>query len=434
MIVRFDRQKLAIVLLVAMVYIPGRLLFNSEGDVTGAVQANAMLFANAIVTLFFAFVLCLQRRALTRIYVRGLFGVSLAYYLLAFLSTLYSGMMIVTAYQATIGLLFTIAGCAVGRMIAAARPTMAERFELLMEVILLFSVFAVCANAVYFFIYFGVTDFLKHGVPSDFVVVLVLFCFYVRLSTRRCSPLVCFQLFMLLVFALFLKSFSAIASFGVALIIISVYEGRFLRAFGLAAVAILGALALFSFAAAGIGEADFMGKPAEAYLTGSGRFDLYMAAVDVFFNEFSSIQTVFGAGFMAERLLLMDRGLPWITDPHNSIILSGLGLGGLGLTLYFSYLLAPFYLFRKIATRVERKYMVFWVFFHYFSAFFGWTSSFYIGRPSFLAIFSLAFLYLIYAAADERDPFDVREDLLSRPPNYDKEKVRSGRPDSVVLK
>lgn len=99
---------------------------------------------------------------------------------------------------------------------------------------------------------------------------------------------------------------------------------------------------------------------------------------------------------MAERVLLMNKDLPWVTDPHNSIILSGLGLGLVGIVLYAVFAISPFFtLRRRVHSPEEKKYLKVWLFFHLQSLLFGLTSSLYIGRPSFLGIFSLSMLYVL---------------------------------------
>ena len=177
-----------------------------------------------------------------------------------------------------------------------------------------------------------------------------------------------------------------------------------------AAVLLGGVLAGISYVENNIGNILLFGKPAEGFLTGSGRFILYSTAYEIYFNEFTLIQQIFGVGFMAERSLLEGRNLFWITDPHNSLILNALGLGAIGVLIYITFVAYPMFAVNKI----DRSYKKYWILFHVSSVVYGMTSSYYLGRPSFLLIFSLA-LYLILRtdARQRRKPASVSESLSS---------------------
>jgi hypothetical protein len=252
-------------------------------------------------------------------------------------------------------------------------------------------------NLLFDVIYFSERSILW-GIPSDFVAMLLLFVYFVDYSIKR-SMKGLLKIVGVSIACLFLNSFSSYLAIIAGMLIFFLETKKYVQFAMVAIVLSVGMLAGISYLENNIGNFLLLSKPAEAYLTGSGRFILYTTAYEIYLNEFSLLQQIFGVGFMAERSLLEGRDLFWITDPHNSLILNALGLGAVGILIYLSFVAYPMFASNKL----DRSYKKHWIFFHFSSVVYGMTSSYYLGRPSFLLMFSLVLYQIV--RSDNRQKF-----------------------------
>lgn len=127
---------------------------------------------------------------------------------------------------------------------------------------------------------------------------------------------------------------------------------------------------------------DFLGKPAGAYLTGSGRFDLFIEVLSIYQESGFNLRTIFGYGYNMERLLLRDSGLTWTTDPHNSMLRSLVTGGYLLLGVWLSFILGQTLLFIRCARTVSNYSSYFLLWSWLLIVFYGFTSSHMLANPT----------------------------------------------------
>ena len=98
---------------------------------------------------------------------------------------------------------------------------------------------------------------------------------------------------------------------------------------------------------------------------------------------------------MAERNILAGYKLAWSTDPHNSFIVSILGLGLIGAILYLIYILAPIFMSTRIKKRVGTNLYLKWISMHIMFFIYGITSSSYLAVPSMQLILFISFTFIL---------------------------------------
>ena len=376
-----------------LIFAASKLIFNDEGDPTAAVSFNFTLVINAIVTMGLTFVALLSRRRLATIRVGVLNYVVLIYYILALLSSLYSLSVPLTLYWSLTGIGYFFIGIFVAEEICAKAASFEERYKLLRYHILLFAVLSIVVNATFVVVYMDQWS-IANGIPSDYVALLLLLIYYFDIKINR-STKARLQFILAACLCLFLNSFSSYAAFFSAVMLYKLLTKQYTQLFFVLIVALVLTAMAIPFLQQNVGETLLFNKPAEAYLSGSGRFNLYIVAYDVF-RSFNPFEMLFGVGFMAQRDLLLGHDLPWITDPHNSLIASALGLGLLGVFLYFLFVLFPL-----LKPRTAGGYEKIWRSFHFGFVAYGITSSYYLGRPSMLLLYAVAFYNIATFRSDK---------------------------------
>jgi O-antigen ligase len=98
---------------------------------------------------------------------------------------------------------------------------------------------------------------------------------------------------------------------------------------------------------------------------------------------------------MAEREILRTYDLPWSSDPHNSLIVSMLGVGLPGVFLYLMGIGAAPLSYLKNAIKKENSEYGFFLTVHIMLVCYGITSSSFIAVPTFLLIVYIAYARLI---------------------------------------
>lgn len=127
------------------------------------------------------------------------------------------------------------------------------------------------------------------------------------------------------------------------------------------------------------------GKNSNGIISGSGRFNAWQAVYDAILASSWSF-FLFGHGYATDRDVLTQAGLTWSVDVHNNVLHMAYGLGLIGLLLFIWALI---WSIRLAVLRDFRKYLLpILIAF----LFFGFSSSYFFGRPSYMAIFWLTFL------------------------------------------
>lgn len=371
-----------------LAYFLNKLLFNPAGQVSGGFSGNIFLVLNGVVTLSLFLWIYLQKKHLTMIPVAPFLTIILAFHVYALLSTSYSKIPVISFYQSIAGFLYGIAGVIFAESIILKTNSYQSRVFLWVKCSVLFSVAALASNAIYFAVrgQLDLNSFFIVGIPSDFVVVIFLTCAFYNIRRRVYGV----ELIVCLLGAFLGKSFSSLAAFLVALLFLAALRGKIIAFIITLGGVLWGGVLFINYLKSMVGTLIINGKSAEAYLSGSGRFDVYANCWSVYTEEFSRMEQLFGRGFMAERYSLDGRGLTWTIDAHSTFFQNLLGLGVLGVGFLLVFYVVPVIQFRNIRGIEVDTFLVF----HLASIGFGLTSSQYLSRPSFLIIFSLS-LYLL---------------------------------------
>ncbi|MBB1372602.1 hypothetical protein H5058_17500 [Pseudoalteromonas sp. SR45-4] len=135
-------------------------------------------------------------------------------------------------------------------------------------------------------------------------------------------------------------------------------------------------------------NASIAGKSVNSILIGSGRFSVYEKAIEAY-SELGYILKIIGIGFMTERSALQKYDLAWSIDVHSSFLLSLLTGGAGGGLLYLIFITLP-YLSKNKKSSLYNNFLIF----HTMCVTYGFTSSYYLGRPSYLLLLSLLFSFV----------------------------------------
>ncbi|ANP74983.1 hypothetical protein A134_00495 [Vibrio crassostreae 9CS106] len=376
--------------LVVFLYGVPKLIFNVDGSPLGGFDANLTLFINAIGTLFVLFVIVSRDKRAQYFPKSKFYLIAIIYYLIALMSSFYSGLPLISSYNAIVGGLFVFSASAIAKHVNK-EGNIFDNYQWFLSFLLKFTIAGILINILFYYIYFGKSDFLKHGIGADFSAALLLFVAISNMHIKN-GFLPKFLFFLALILSLRLNSFSSLLSVSVGYVVFLLYNKNFIRFSIVVLCSILTITLFYTFLLDNSGSGLIINnKPANAYLTGSGRFDYYLTAFDVIKN-FDFFKFIFGTGFMAERLLMDGFGLSWITDPHNSALLSFLGMGTMGFFLYLSFCIYPYI---KVLYMKKSGLEAHWIFFHTTFIAYGFTSSYYLGRPTVILIFSLLLTSII---------------------------------------
>ncbi|MGR5078505.1 O-antigen ligase family protein [Photobacterium swingsii] len=372
------------------------MLFNSDGNPLGGFNANIMLVLNASATI--AILLLIFTRKKDKFYLSNnpFVIILIAYYTLGMISTVYSPLVLITAYNSVVGILYVLAACAISEYVKGV-GNQEQQYQWFLSFVLKFCIASIFAHIVFYYLYFDQTDFLTKGIGADFTAALLLFVAISNATIKR-NKISILYVMIASIIALRLNSFSSLLSVLVAYVIFLFYQRKYIQLLIVTSLFLVSLVGFLSFIELNQGsEILINNKPINAYLTGSGRFDYYREAFDVIAN-YDVFQWFFGNGFMAERVIMENRGLPWVTDPHNSFLMSTLGLGFLGAVLYVLFFSLPFLYSRVLFFKNEQSKELnkHWIFFHSVFLVYGCTSSYYLGRPTVIIIFAIVLSNLVY--------------------------------------
>ena len=192
-----------------------------------------------------------------------------------------------------------------------------------------------------------------------------------------------------------MHSHSGLISAVLASLFVGIVHKR--RRYKLIATGCLGITFLVSIYLIGFFEAnltrEFLGKPAGAYLTGSGRFDVYTEVLSIYKKSGFNLRSIFGYGYNTERLLLKDSGLTWITDPHNSILRTLVTGGYLLLAVWLLFIFGQTFKFIRCARTVSNKNSYFLLWSWLLIVFYGLTSSHMLANPTQMIFIILSLIH-----------------------------------------
>lgn len=364
-----------------------KLFFNDEASVNGAFKASTAAYVVALMNIVFIITLIFfNLRVYEQLSNHPLSVLIFIYYVLALCSTVYSPLPIVTAFRSLVGLGYLIL---ISIVINTYKHLNMKCFMRFLWVILLSSFL----SSLIFHIK-NVGFNFTFGVSSGYTALIACFIaqyFIVFDNDNKYRKTIAVSL---IVSAIYMKSFSAIISLYFSLLIIYSLKRNYILVIILILSVVIPSNMLYLYLLNNPEQLIF-GKKAGAYLIGSGRFDVYQASWDLFFNKLEGVNSVAGVGFQAEREYLKDYNLTWSTDPHNSLITSMLGMGYLGGVVYFMYILYPFLglLNRKL---IKNKNFIYSISCHLGAVVYGVTSSQYLGAPTILMIVTTSMVLLSY--------------------------------------
>lgn len=383
-------MKRKIYILTFLFIILSKVFFNDSGDESGSFQASTAAYQVAVLNLSYIMgMMVLGFASLAYILRHTALITSGVYYLYALCSTVYSAIPLVTAFRGVMGLGFFYV------VTIIVREFRDEPIESLVKFLWCILISSFFSSLIFYIGKYGYK--FVFGVPSGYSALIASFLiqYYAMFMKTSISKFVI--IIILFIAAIFMKSFSAIIALYISFMFIFFMRGSVL----LVTLMIVGPTLVSGYLYTYMinnPEILILGKPAGAYLIGSGRFALYEAAIDLYFNKFTFFQSFFGVGFMADREYLKLYDLTWSSDPHNSLILSSLGIGIVGAILYFIFVVSPFLQLRLSKYRRSKIY-VWGLSVHLGAVVYGVTSSGYLGIPSVLFIASLSCLVTAYFKA-----------------------------------
>lgn len=374
------------ILIITMIYILlSKSFVNPDANVAGGFQESSAAYQVAMLSIFYIFSVILTD-------IHGIFKIKKnvnliligLYYVLALFSTVYSAIPLLTAFRGSMGIGFFFVILIIVRQYEKLPINEYIKF---LWVVLISSFIA----SLIFHIRLNGYNFV-FGVSSGYSALIACFLaiyYYVFEKNKKYTFL---KISILIIASFYMKSFSAIIALYFSILLILFLQRKYIKAIILVMVVILLANTIYLYLITHPTELIF-GKPGGAYLIGSGRFALYSAAFDLYLNKLDSLQSTVGVGFMAEREFLKNYDLTWSSDPHNSFILSVLGMGVLGGIIYLLFIIVPFIYISNERIR-KNKYYIFGISSHLGAVVYGVTSSGYLGTPSILLIVT-ASLFMI---------------------------------------
>jgi len=201
--------------------------------------------------------------------------------------------------------------------------------------------------------------------------------------------------------ALAMKSFSAMLVYFVAFLCILFIYKRFVSLLIIFTAICIVSVKLYSIISTDM-SVVILNKSAASYMSGSGRFSVYAAAVDYIKNA----DTMFflkGIGLMAERAVISKYDVSWSINAHNAMLSSILGLGILGAGICLAFWYIPIRAYFKIKnfliklnsfTGEYRVFLVFFFCYHIQNILFSFTNSSYLAQASYSIIFIILFMYI----------------------------------------
>lgn len=376
-------------------------VFNEDADVSGSFAASsaAYLVAASIAFLVLANVVYYGMH-ITVLPASGIFLSIAFFYIYALITSPASGLPALTAFRALSGAGYVIIAGHFGRLVAKRGWVEGEKqvYHLILLTALALAVGAYMFNV----------NIMKKTNPLNIQAgsgaLLFMFLSLWKLIDYRFR----FQkkdIFFAALFAVvgvLLHSFSSILALGVTLLALLFISGRHLLF--LVTISLIAA-SVFAFIQYLYANPDsiVLGKPARAYLIGSGRFAMYEYAFETY-KTLTLDRQIFGVGFMAERELFVGSDLSWSINLHNSFLSNLLGTGVVGLTLSMLFGGLPFLARRKVIKNTSLEIYFKWISMHVMFLAYGMSSIDYPSSPSPLLLIFLCFTAFVLGARRDRKP------------------------------
>lgn len=370
-----------------------KIIVNTDSDVAGTFKSSSIAYIIAVLTLLFIFIIIIKRyRNLAKLPIGFYFLIPLFYYLDALLFSFFSLIPQISIFRAITGVGFVLVAISIGKFLS--RFSLKIQIKYFYKTILYLFIWGVVANVFYHFIYKSNISIinLQAGYMALLSIYLSLWHFINYKYDSNNKQFLLFLFFFIITF--FLHSFSAFIAFYIGIIYILIFTNQKYLGMILFIVPIVSMSFIINYLNLNP-DIWILGKPAAAYLIGSGRFEIYEASFDAF-SKLDFLHQFIGIGFMSERDLLSSYKLSWSTDPHNSFIISLLGMGLIGSFTYILFIIFPFFKKKYILKNFDNIIYLKWIVLHITFTVYGITSSSYIGVPSFQLVFFIIFSYIIF--------------------------------------
>lgn len=237
---------------------------------------------------------------------------------------------------------------------------------------------------IFFLINFTVENLFKGVFANldEFSLIAMILSFMVF---RKGNFVFSFFIFLL---ALSGQSFSAILGF--ILFVIIYYFDRMSRIWKVILLFLYAVLILFAIQVEWLGLIEqsgitIYGKDSSVIISGSGRFNAWQAVYDAI-RDSNWMNFIFGHGYATDRDVLNQMNFTWTVDVHNNILHIFYGIGLIGFFLFVIAIVKSM----KISMIPDFRRYRFAILVSFI--FFGFSSSYFFGRPSSMAVFWLSFL------------------------------------------
>ena len=373
-------------LFIVMNVVAGKVFFNEGSSVSNTVTSSIAAYMIAVVffsTFGYVFIIT-NKKSLPR---NDMLIIALVYYLWMFIWSFFSNIPLMSFYYSVSGILMLVFSKFYAESFAYL--DMETRYKNVKNT--MFIVFLSYALSAVFFELYYLHKPLASGLPLGFAALF--YYFFVFLVTKKMLDKNKISLLLLVLplvlLGIYFKSFSALLSYVVCMGVYLILKRRYILALTMLTILILTTVSFMSFLYLNEGsDADIAGKSVNSILSGSGRFVVYEKALQTY-SDMGVINKIKGVGFMTERTVLSHYELAWSTDVHNSFLLS-LVTGGIGgLIIYLSFVFYPL-----LSKYRKMKYFDDYIIYHLMCVIFGLSSSYYIGRPSYLMLLSIIFFFV----------------------------------------
>jgi hypothetical protein len=369
-----------------------KVIVNTHANPQGDFQASSAGYIVALITLLFISFIIFRYKSFFIFKNRFFVTIPMIYYGYALSTSAMSLLPIVSSFRSISGVGFILIGCTIGKYMN--QYELKYRAYLYYRLLILITLVGIIANVIYGLNY--INEFSIFKLQAGYVSLI---CIYIAIwhyidyqHHRKKKDLLIF--IFLVLFTVQLHSFSAYISLYIAFIFLFFYKKNYIKFLA----ALLLPVSMFTFAVKYLEsnlDALILGKTAGSYLIGSGRFDVYIASFDAF-SKLDLWYQIQGVGFMSERNILSEYSLAWSSDPHNSFIVSLLGLGVIGVIIYMTYIITPFLYRKKLAKIVGKELSLKWILLHVVFLVYGVTSSSYLAVPSMQLILFTVFSYILF--------------------------------------
>lgn len=366
--------------------VAGKVFFNDGSATSSTVNSSFAAYVIAIVFLgtYGYIFLILNKRFIPN---NSLLITAFLYYIWMLVWSLNSNIPLMSFYYSVSGILMLFFSIYYNNSISCL--TRYDRYKEIHKT--MFYVFISYTLSAMFFQVYYLKKSLMLGLPLGFAALL--YYYFVFIQTKNAidnNRLISFFWVVFLVFlGIYFQSFSAFLSYFICVVFYIFLKKRYVLISIFTSLLVLLSLSFIRFLLNNEGtNASIAGKSVNSILIGSGRFSVYEKAIEAY-SELGYILKIIGIGFMTERSALQKYDLAWSIDVHSSFLLSLLTGGAGGGLLYLIFITLP-YLSKNKKSSLYNNFLIF----HTMCVTYGFTSSYYLGRPSYLLLLSLLFSFV----------------------------------------